>query len=117
MAALELITGSYNLKRRISSQKKVIRLKVKLLIEIETNTSIIETTIEIVRQLHDNFDNNTRDGYNYDEIVEIDESEIELSKEREGDEKHGTECSGTVTVRKRSRSRFPKAVIYLGFTS
>jgi len=65
--------------------------------------------------------NNTRDGYNYDEIVDIDGSEIELTKERveigEGDEKCDTDVAGTVTLRKRLRSRFPKAVIYLGFTS
>ena len=45
MDALELVTSSYNLKRKISSEKKktqkIFRAKVKRLIEIETNTSII----------------------------------------------------------------------------
>ena len=79
MDALELVTSSYNLKRKISSEKK----KNTKNISRESQTPDrnrdkyiyhIEKTIEIVRQLHDNFDNSTtkekgekndtRDGYN-----------------------------------------------------
>lgn len=45
-------------------------MKVKLLIEIEKNKSIIEIRIETVPQLHDNFDsNNTKEKKKGEKII------------------------------------------------